>query len=863
MSLSQPISVGRALRLIIGVGFRRWQSQLRMRLRFGKKKKPTPVGPRTGTARRSAGGSLLLAFLSLAFLWQGWTMSVPIVRKAILSGSDGHEYSRFIQRKATHFAENWDTLTDAEKEEAVHSLATEVRIQSLERAGKDPSRESEGETHWLRESRELIDLVRQSGEDAIITASPISVAGLGRLVPADAHGSIVGLRLRFALFLAFMFIVSMSIGHATVDLAKPEWDLEWLWTTPAPSAAILWSRFLEYALLNPLAWITGGMLSFTILQLRLGVLGSAGIAIVTAIYLSVIAASVRMVVEFSLRGRLRVAKNIQALASILGVAGFFCLILAGNTDAIPSWFDQAAAWLAPLGHVVAIPIWVLNGPGAGIAGLGAALLVAVAAAFGTVAFASRQTLGGLVNRSSVHEGRRGAPTPSTRGDFLRGLVGKDIRLVLRDRNVLVQIILVPALVFGMQLVVNKGMVNSILNSPRAAAAAAYGIGAYMLMFCATGVLSGEAGALWILYASPHRIDSLLRKKTALWATLGTAYALVVGLSLAVTSSPENRGELLIRLGSVAIGVAMCGYVAAAVGSLGADPANPEPTRRVTPWAMYAYMLLSGMLGSAVFAPNWWSALTTFVFMGLLTVALWQHLRDRIPYLLDPTEAPRPRVSFAHGMGAAFAFLVLSGIIASLFAMREGLSGVELLISYSIAGVVVTVLSAVIIGRRVSDFAITTGLRRGTSTAGALPSIGMGLVGGLLAASAGVLYLRLIAWFPWIREALQAVDSREGSLSASDINAFVGLAVVAAPLVEEFVFRGLAFRGLERSMRPTFAVLTSAALFAFVHPLISVPPVFVLGVVAAFVFRRSGLLIAPIVCHAVYNAIVVADQVLFS
>lgn len=862
MSLSEPISVGRALRLIVGVGVRRWQSQMRMRLRFGKKK-AAPTGSRTGTARKSSRGSaLLLAFLSLAFLWQGWTMSVPIVRQATVSGRDVEMHPRYVQTKTGEIAERWESLNDAEKESEVRSLADYLRFDKS-RAAKAPSDKAEAEIYWRQKARDLIDRVQRLGERAMVTNNRLSVSELAPHVPEDAQGSVVGLRLRFALLLAFIFILSASIGHATVDLAKPEWDLEWLWTTPAPAPAILWARFLEYALLNPIAWITGGMLSFTILQLRLGFLGSACIAVVTAVYLSILAAAVRMAVEFSLRGQLRVAKNVQALGSIVGVAGFIGLILSGAGDAIPSWFEQAAAWLAPLAHVVALPIWVLNGFGTGVAGLVGAVAVAALAAFGAVAFASRLTLGGLVNKTSVHEGRRGASTSSTRYEFLRGLVGKDIRLALRDRNVLVQIILVPALVFGMQLVVNRGMTDSILSSPRAAAAAAYGIGAYMLMFCATGVLASEAGALWILYASPHRIDSLLRRKTALWATMGAVYALAVGVGLAVTMAPESRTELLIRLGPVVIAVALCAYVAAAVGSLGADPANPEPTRRVTPWALYAYMLLSGMLGAAVYAPTWWTGLTTFVFMGLLTVALWQHLRDRIPYLLDPTEAPPPRVSFADGMGAAFAFLVLSGIIMAICSIHDGLSGVELLVSYSIAGATVTILSMLLIGRRVSDFAVTTGLRRVAGSSSILASVGMGLVGGLLAASVGVLYLRLLTWFPWIRESLQSVDSRSGGLSASDINAFIGLAVVAAPLVEEFVFRGLAFRGLERSMRPTFAIFTSAALFAFVHPLISVPAVFVMGVVAASVFRRSGLLIAPIVCHAVYNAIVVSDQIFFT
>jgi membrane protease YdiL (CAAX protease family) len=46
---------------------------------------------------------------------------------------------------------------------------------------------------------------------------------------------------------------------------------------------------------------------------------------------------------------------------------------------------------------------------------------------------------------------------------------------------------------------------------------------------------------------------------------------------------------------------------------------------------------------------------------------------------------------------------------------------------------------------------------------------------------------------------------------------------------------------------------SAAIFAIVHPPISVIPVFILGIAAAWSFERSKLLLSAVVTHAVYNA----------
>ena len=82
-----------------------------------------------------------------------------------------------------------------------------------------------------------------------------------------------------------------------------------------------------------------------------------------------------------------------------------------------------------------------------------------------------------------------------------------------------------------------------------------------------------------------------------------------------------------------------------------------------------------------------------------------------------------------------------------------------------------------------------------------------------------------------------------------------LAVVAAPLVEEVLFRGLVFGGLVRSVRVPLAVVWSAALFACVHPVASWPPVFLMGVVAAVVFQRTRFLPAAMLVHASYNFVV--------
>jgi membrane protease YdiL (CAAX protease family) len=112
--------------------------------------------------------------------------------------------------------------------------------------------------------------------------------------------------------------------------------------------------------------------------------------------------------------------------------------------------------------------------------------------------------------------------------------------------------------------------------------------------------------------------------------------------------------------------------------------------------------------------------------------------------------------------------------------------------------------------------------------------------------------------------LDAFGLLESAVRASKSYASLGLwtlplALIAAPLFEEFIFRGLIFGGLRRSFGVWPATLASAALFAIVHPAISIIPVFILGACAALVYERSRSLLAPMIAHAVYNGCVIGAQ----
>ena len=80
------------------------------------------------------------------------------------------------------------------------------------------------------------------------------------------------------------------------------------------------------------------------------------------------------------------------------------------------------------------------------------------------------------------------------------------------------------------------------------------------------------------------------------------------------------------------------------------------------------------------------------------------------------------------------------------------------------------------------------------------------------------------------------DRRIGVVAAAG-----ALAIIAAPFVEEVFFRGFILQGLARHMTPVKAALLSSALFALAHVRpITYAPIFLIGLVLAFVFLRTRL-----------------------
>jgi hypothetical protein len=92
-------------------------------------------------------------------------------------------------------------------------------------------------------------------------------------------------------------------------------------------------------------------------------------------------------------------------------------------------------------------------------------------------------------------------------------------------------------------------------------------------------------------------------------------------------------------------------------------------------------------------------------------------------------------------------------------------------------------------------------------------------------------------------------------TAGGVVLFVLMAVVMAPLFEEVFFRGFLFRGLASSWGWTVGALVSAGVFGLAHAQLDVfVPLFTLGLMLAWVYKRTGSLWTSISLHALFNGI---------
>ena len=679
------------------------------------------------------------------------------------------------------------------------------------------------------------------------------------LPPAAGNTLPAGVLQAVALEVVVLFIAAFLLSLGSRDLAQPDWDIEWLVTLPMALSTLLAVRIAERTIVN-----VGLLLLWPFLTVvawwagyRFGALPLAFLATLPFLAIS---ATLRTLIDTGLRLSVSPAKlrNLQAVMSVAAVLFMYLGMSAAYPPggyvvewaaSLPAW----AFWLPP--GLATIALTSTEPATIGYAWLGLALQAGVVAAVG-LAVTMRLLRQGVVAAGARESGRRPAARPTTApgsaGPETRRLLSpvqaRELRLLSRDRNFLVQSLVLPVLIIGAQYWFNMGgeAFAAASRSPQGLAAIAFSIAAYALMFSAFQTLNTEGNALWILYSIPQPIEAILRQKAILWGIVCLVYPLAI-FAFALMSGGGGAPIEVMGLAIVVLaGVPIFAVIATSLGVFACDPLAQVVQRRLRPSYMYLYMLLASLYVYSIFASTVWQRAGLMVLTALLALALWQKARDHLPYLLDPSASPPARVSLSDGMIAALLFFVVQALVGLIFALNDQkLTGRELLIAFAAAGATTFLLMRFAYWRLKPE-GVPRALGPGSGRAA-----GWGVVGGAAAALGAFVYLYLAANTPLLQQAQETV-----LVGVEDQLWIAVLAVAAAPFFEEFIFRGLIYGGLRRTLGVTASVLASAAIFAIVHPPAGVIPVFGLGVAAALVYERTRLLIGPIVVHAVYNAAVV-------
>lgn len=132
-------------------------------------------------------------------------------------------------------------------------------------------------------------------------------------------------------------------------------------------------------------------------------------------------------------------------------------------------------------------------------------------------------------------------------------------------------------------------------------------------------------------------------------------------------------------------------------------------------------------------------------------------------------------------------------------------------------------------------------------------------------SAFVLFYMLSLYFPdyaidALKNTPQFLHYIDGKLNFTINFLYFISVVILAPIVEEFVFRGLLLRRLSEKWSTKSAVVVSSLIFAIFHG----DPIgaFLLALVMCYVYFLCGSLWLPIICHALNNFIVWSLSITF-
>jgi membrane protease YdiL (CAAX protease family) len=645
----------------------------------------------------------------------------------------------------------------------------------------------------------------------------------------------------------------------------PMW--EWLFSHPAPPGAIFLAEMISPIAANPF-YLTAPLFPAILFGWIYGWIGGVAAAVLVGIPAAVALACLGKAIEINVL--LRFSPRVRgAVLGLMGWYGYTSMMLFLFAAApLEKIVTLSSGLLLPLAALPwpRLPVLVglrADGSDSFLLGVLVCWLIAgvlIASAVGFSLWSARQGLAGnfvqTVSAPIAEENRRSR--------FGREpLYRKELLWFRRDGSAVVQVVLVPLSIGAFQLFNMRALVSEAQGAWNYLCGAGILFGTYFLLILGPKSLASEGQALWIALTWPRGLESLLKAKARLWALIASAIVGVV-LIYSAYQFPASLWKIaLVGLGwfVFARSLAEKTVTLANVTSPSGEPQKIPSGQR---WAVSLGTLTFAI---GVLSQQWSLAIAGIVYSIMTAAALWQNFRFRLPYLYDPwSEVLPPAPTLMHAM-IAISAMVEGASVLSVGAIwwlgRDNLAVANALI-YGLCAVVASLgVAKFLEGRGVPQSEVfvwrqprpwsgegIAPMRR--AALGVAMGAGIGLALGLCAHG----YLGLLHDLPFTRDIIVASDRLMDATPNARVSYFV-IAVLFAPFAEEYLFRGLLYRALDREWGGWRAVLGSAAFFAVYHPALSWLPVAAVGAANAMLYKKTGYLAPAIALHLVYNAVVLS------
>ncbi|WP_343525401.1 CPBP family intramembrane glutamic endopeptidase [Sphingomonas sp.] len=730
------------------------------------------------------------------------------------------------------------------------------------RSEAERSAEADGGDEDAIEAR-LRDLVASSGNRHLIPRD-VAAPGLSALARSAPAATLLG-----SLILIWWFAMMVCQGEGLeLDLQRrrhPMW--EWLLSHPVGAGAVFFAEMLAPIAANPSYWaapVFPGILYGVTQGPAVGLVA----AVLIGIPLTVAAACLGKALEIGAMLRLPLRSRGAAIG-IMGWFGyasmismFFALrVMPGIAHGVVGWIGDGG-WTWPvlrlfLGMDEAGGFSLLRGVAACI-GFGA---VVIAASVAFSAWSVRQGLSGAFASDSV------VVRSGKAGRFGRDpLFRKEYLWFVRDRSALVQVILIPVTVAGVQLVNFHRLIAHAADSWNYLCAAGIFFGTYFLWILGPKSLTSEGSALWIAMTWPRGLEAMLKAKAWLWSMIASA---LVGLVLLLAGwiFPHQAWKIAL------LGVAWFLFArtmaekAVTLVAIVSESGEPQKISRGRVWAAQLGMLTFAI---GVVTQQWHLVIVGIVYSWITAAAMWENLRARLPYLYDPwSERLPPPPTLMHAMVAISILIECVAVVTAIgFAVGRTSAVAVQGGGYALCALTVAIGMGVFLNRRGVSPAAIWCWREDPSAGGSwfgryvardrrdMAWLAAGIGGGLALALVAHLYTEMVSLLPWAGEAIRTARNRMDAIPGM-ATTYAVIAILMAPFAEEYLFRGLLFRTLDRQWGGGWlAVLGAAAFFAIYHPLLSWLPVALVGVANCVLFKRSERLTPAILLHMTYNAVVI-------